>query len=257
MTYLFARENAETLARFLAARVLLAFDFDGTLAPIVADRATARMRRRTVRLLADVCALYPCAVISGRHPADLLARLEGAPVRHAIGNHGIEPGTVTPGLVTEIAAARRSLEEALAAHEGVSIEDKTYSLAVHYRHAPDRRHARGAIAQALTRLRGALRVSAGKLVYDVVGAYAPHKGTALERLSAAEGAEASVYVGDDATDEDVFRNADPTRVLPIRVGRSRTSAARYYVRDQRELDVLLALAVRSRPGPTGGLPGRP
>jgi trehalose 6-phosphate phosphatase len=246
VTHLFARANAETLARFLDARVLLAFDFDGTLAPIVAERSAARMRRRTLRLLAALCALYPCAVISGRRREDLLARLEGLPVRHAIGNHGIDPGSVTAGLAVEMAATRRVLQRTLAECQGVSIEDKTYSLAIHYRRARDRVGARSRIELALAGLKGAHRILPGKLVYDLVSPEAPHKGAALERLSAAERAEHAIYLGDDATDEDVFRNADPARVLPVRVGRSHRSAATYYVRDQRELDVFLAFAARSR-----------
>jgi trehalose 6-phosphate phosphatase len=244
--HLLARENAETLARFLSSRVLLAFDFDGTLAPIVPERSAARMRRRTLRLLFELCRLYPCAVISGRPPHDLLKRLEGLPVRHVVGNHGLDAASATSSLAWEVAGIRDVLERALADVEGVSIEDKTYALAIHYRRAPDRRRARRAIEGALAEVVGAFKISSGKLVFDVVGAETPHKGAALERLSAAEGTEAAIYVGDDVTDEDVFRNADPKRLLPVRVGHSRRSAATHYVRDQRELDVFLAFAARSR-----------
>lgn len=226
--------------------MLLAFDFDGTLAPIVADRSAARMRRRTRRLLAELCALYPCAVISGRRRDDLLETLEGLPVRHAIGNHGLDPDAVPAGLAVEIAAARRALERALADRQGVSIEDKTYSLAIHYRRAGDRQGARRAIEQALRGLKDSLRILPGKLVYDVVSLEAPHKGAALRRLVAAERAEHAIYLGDDATDEDVFRTADPARALTVRVGRSLNSAATHFVRDQRELDVFLDFAARSR-----------
>jgi trehalose 6-phosphate phosphatase len=243
---LLARENAATLARFLSSRVLLAFDFDGTLAPIVADRSRARMRRRTRRLLAELCSRYPCAIISGRDPDDLSARLEGLPVRHVVGNHGLDSGSATASLASEMAGVRRSLSRALASFEGVVIEDKTYSLAVHYRRAPDRRRARHAIENALAKAQGTLRISSGKLVFDVVGAAAPHKGAALARLGHAEGTDTAIYVGDDATDEDVFRGADPSRLLPVRVGWSRRSLATHYVRNQRELDVFLAFAASSR-----------
>ena len=66
MRDLLARVNAGVLQQLAWSRALLAFDFDGTLAPIVADRDRAAMRARTRRLFERVCARYPVAVISGR-----------------------------------------------------------------------------------------------------------------------------------------------------------------------------------------------
>ena len=52
MKHIFSRDGAEVLAQFVWSRVLLAFDFDGTLAPIVAERDAASMRARTRELFA-------------------------------------------------------------------------------------------------------------------------------------------------------------------------------------------------------------
>jgi trehalose 6-phosphate phosphatase len=248
VTYLFAPDNDATLARFLRSRVLLAFDFDGTLAPIVVDRDTARMRRRTLRLLDHVCRHYPCAVISGRRQEDVQRRLEGVPVRHVLGNHGLDAGGVDASHLVVLAGLRERLEARLAGIVGVEVEDKRHSLALHYRRAVDRPQARQRIEQALSDAPASFRVVPGKLVFDVLPENAPHKGSALTRLCGVEGVDSAVYVGDDVTDEDVFRLADPTRLLPIRVGRSPSSAAPYYLRDQRELDVLLRRALHLSPG---------
>ena len=70
MKHILAPENADVLAQLAWSHVLLAFDFDGTLAPIVEDRDRAAMRERTRGLLVRLCALYPCAVISGRSRGD-------------------------------------------------------------------------------------------------------------------------------------------------------------------------------------------
>jgi trehalose 6-phosphate phosphatase len=243
VTYLFAPGNDATLARFLTSRVLLAFDFDGTLAPIVVDRDAARMRRRTASLLERVCRRYPCAVISGRRLEDVQRRLEGVPVRHVVGNHGLEPGTSDDGAVAELNALRRRLEARLAGAPGVELEDKGRSLSLHYRRSRDRARARDRIRRALSQVTAPFRVVPGKLVFDVMPGTGSHKGSALARLCGVEGVDSAVYVGDDVTDEDVFRMADPERLLPIRVGRSRSSAARYYLRHQRELDALLDRAL--------------
>ena len=93
MKPLLSRENRSLLDQLAWSNVLLAFDFDGTLAPIVANRHDAAMRRQTARLFAKVCDRYPSAVISGRAKADVARRLNNAAVRYLIGNHGLEPGT--------------------------------------------------------------------------------------------------------------------------------------------------------------------
>src|SRR5262245_40698452 len=78
MEYLFARENEHLLTQLAWTRPLLGFDFDGTLAPIVADRHSATMRGTTARLMRRLCELYPCAIVSGRSRVDLNARLRDA-----------------------------------------------------------------------------------------------------------------------------------------------------------------------------------
>jgi trehalose 6-phosphate phosphatase len=239
-------ENAELLARLAWSRVILGFDFDGTLAPIVADRDGACMRERTRLLFAQVCDRYPCAVISGRSRSDVLARLGGAAVRHVIGNHGLEPGAALGEFEQEIAQARGPLEAKLATASGIDIEDKRYSLAIHYRKARRKNEARAAITDAVRSLPVPMRVVGGKMVVNIVPERAPNKGDALLRLRALEKANTAFYIGDDVTDEDVFTLSQPGRLFTVRVGESRTSAASYFLRDQREMDTLLARLVALR-----------
>ena len=52
MTHILAKRHVHTLADFASSNVLLAFDYDGTLAPIVSDPSVARLARATRRLLA-------------------------------------------------------------------------------------------------------------------------------------------------------------------------------------------------------------
>lgn len=246
MRYLLSRENADLLAQLAWSRVLLAFDFDGTLAPIVASRDDARMRPRTLALFAEACALYPCAVISGRSQADVSARLGAARIKYVVGNHGLEPGASLDEFAEEIASARASLEESVARLAGVDLENKRYSLALHYRRSRNKRVARAAILAAVEALPERMRVVLGKLVVNVVPARAPNKGDALLALRSAEKADTALYVGDDVTDEDVFELDQPGRLLTVRVGQSRASAAAYFLRDQSDIDRLLAKLVTLR-----------
>ena len=74
---------------WLAGNTLYAFDFDGTLAPIVADPAQARAADRVTRPLAQLARLVPVAVVSGRAQRDLIERLP-CEIAYLVGNHGNE-----------------------------------------------------------------------------------------------------------------------------------------------------------------------
>jgi len=246
MKHVLLPKNIDILAQFAWSHVLLAFDFDGTLAPIVPNRDAARMRLRTRKLFERVCRLYPCAVISGRGRDDVHDRLEGLPVRYVMGNHGLEPGEHLSTFESLIADARPPLEQALGGFAGVDIEDKRFSLAIHYRRSRRKRDARKAIYDAVGALPQPMRTIPGKLVINVLPERAPHKGDALLRLRAKEGADTAIYVGDDATDEDVFQLDQPGRLLSVRIGMAASSAAPYYLRSQREIDTFLARLGRLR-----------
>jgi trehalose 6-phosphate phosphatase len=240
MKYLLSRQNVGVLSQIAWSRVLLAFDFDGTLAPIVAERRAAAMRKRTSTLLARACSLYPCAVISGRSRVDVAARLGGADVAYVVGNHGLEPGEELERFAEETALAAPLLSAALAHFPGIDVENKRYSLAIHFRRARRKTDARLLIDRAVAALPARMRTIGGKQVVNVVPRGAPNKGEALLELRSMAEADTALYVGDDVTDEDVFELDQPGRLLTVRIGASRTSAAAYYLRNQGEIDALLA-----------------
>jgi trehalose 6-phosphate phosphatase len=246
MRHLLSRENEEVLAQLAFSRVLLAFDFDGTLAPIVAERDCAEMRDDTAELFVRVCSLYPAAVISGRAERDVAERLRGAEVKYVVGNHGLEPGARLEEYEADMQKARESLERTLAGHAGIDLEDKRYSLAVHYRRARLKRTAREVIRNAVAALPVPMRILPGKMVINIVPERAPNKGDALLSLRRVEQADIAFYVGDDMTDEDVFELDQPGRLLGVRVGESLNSAASYYLRNQREIDRLLSRLISLR-----------
>lgn len=246
MKPLLARENLELLAQFASSRMLLALDYDGTLAPIVDDRHEAYMRAATSRLLRRASELYPCAVISGRAQRDLSRRLMSARVKYVLGNRGIDIKARPDAFARQVAVTCGRLESSLEGLAGVEIEDKTFSIAIHYRRSRRKRDARAAIVCAVERLPERMRVIPGKNVINLVSADAPNKGDALVDARARAGADTALYVGDDVSDEDVFSLDQPGRLLGIRVGRSQRSAAPYYLRDQGEVDALLSTLIELR-----------
>lgn len=240
MTHLLLPELREVLAQLAWSRMLLGFDFDGTLAPIVEDREAARMREKTLGLFRRVCRLYPVAVISGRRREDVTPRLEGAEVKYVIGNHGIETGENLAQLEAEVMVARARLEHAVRGLPGVEIEDKRYSLSLHYRRSRNKRLARATIERTAEAMPTPLRVAMGKQVIHLAPRSALNKGDALLMIREVERADTALYVGDDMSDEAVFSLDQPGRLCSVRVGESRSSAAAYFLRNQGEIDRLLS-----------------
>jgi trehalose 6-phosphate phosphatase len=245
MKNILSQANREILEQFAWSNVLLAFDYDGTLAPIVADPKRAVMRPVTADLLREVTKRYPVVVISGRSQADAQRLLSGVEVLGVVGNHGVEPWQTTDRFAAQVARWRTLLDERLASLKGALIEDKTYSLAIHYRHCRQKKIARVTILEAIQSL-GDVRVIGGKLVINILPVGAPHKGMALERERDRLHCDTAIYVGDDETDEDVFALDQPGRLLSVRVGAKRTSAAGFCLAGQGEIDSLLRALIGVR-----------
>lgn len=248
MTDILSARNRPVLERFARSNLLLAFDYDGTLAPIVPRPDRAQMRVSTRRLLRSVARRYPCIVISGRARADVMGRLRGIPLVHVSGNHGLEPWAEKAWYASQVRDWVACLGRHLAGHDGVIVEDKIYSASVHYRMSPHKRLALHAIDEAVSSLHGVRRIS-GKEVVNLVPRGAPGKGAALERARRLMVCDTALYVGDDDTDEEAFASGTAARLLSVRVGPVRRSRATYLLEDQDHIDRLLQrlLALRAQP----------
>jgi trehalose 6-phosphate phosphatase len=242
------------LARFVRApdgapaRVLLAFDYDGVLAPLVTEPEGTRMRARTRRLLTALSARYPCAVVSGRSWRHTARLVRGA-VPIVVGNHGFELGHPVPipaEVLRRVRGWRRALEADLAGVPGVHFEDKRCTLAIHYGLSRGWRRAERAVYEAANRLAGT-RLIPGKKVLNVLPHDFPSKGDAIRALVAARGLDGAVYVGDDVTDEDAFA-VGPPLVFGVHVGRG-PSLAPWCLATQADVDDLLAVLAGPRAPP--------
>jgi trehalose 6-phosphate phosphatase len=249
--YALSRAGQQALDFWAGRRLLAAFDFDGTLAPIAVrpeQVVTPPGARAALERLRGVC---PTAIISGRARDDVRARV-GVEVDYVLGNHGIEG---LPGAEREnaecFAVARGwmlQLQRGAVAgvHEpGLFIEDKQFSLAVHFREARDAAVAQRELPARLQALDPAPRIVTGKYVFNLLPPSSVDKGTALLRLMELTRADAAVYVGDDDTDEDVFALHDAA-LISIRVGRSEHSKAKFYLRAPQEIPRLVDLIIHSR-----------
>jgi trehalose 6-phosphate phosphatase len=252
MRELLAARNRAVIDTLAAREVLLGFDLDGTLAPIVDSPAKARLRPRTRALLAQAAARYPCAVITGRLRASAEELLEGTGVRWIVGNHGLEwPEDAGGGrsALERVEGWKRGLAP-LRELRGVQLEDKRFTLSVHLRNAAEPRLARRRVRALAAKLPGC-RVEPGIEVLNLIPSQAPDKGHAVRRLLELSGCTHAVYLGDDITDEAVFRMSS-RRVLSVLVGTRTNTRASWRVRTQPEVDTLLELLVRARSARPGG-----
>lgn len=238
MKNILGKRELSRLGEYVTPDTLVAFDFDGTLAPISRDPRAAQLRKSTARLLGRIAERYPVAVISGRPRADVLARLSGARVKAVVGNHGLEPSPDAASYHDLVKSWLPKLREEIGQMQGIEIENKLYSLTIHYRRSRAKAKARARIDEALAKLNDA-RVIDGRLLVNVLPSNAPNKGSALINLRSSLNAEHALFVGDDTSAEDVFALENRQHLLGIRVGRAANSNASHYLAKQTDIDNFL------------------
>jgi len=232
-----------------AKRILIATDFDGTLCPIADAPSHVHLTPAMLEILqyASDCERITLSVISGRGLEDVRRRLLLDII--FAGNHGLE--IAGGGLRFEHAGAlefRQPLAGACQTlgailHEWPSawIEDKGLSVTLHFRKVEPRDHpgllfsARRALGAYGSKL--ALRV--GNKALEIRPKVQWDKGSALRYIQERAGPfDLSICVGDDRTDETMFRAN--TQHLNIRVGSVNGSAAALYLSDPTEVAMLLS-----------------
>ena len=244
-----AKANIERLRALAASGALLAFDFDGTLAPLGSNSFSTRMRAETVELLRNLAHAAPVAVITGRSVTDVTPRLEGIPMLAVIGNHGAEPSRFAKRAIREVAAWMPRLREVVATLPGVEIEDKALSVSVHYWHSADPAAAIRALEALVPQLPHAVSVVHGIGIVNLVPMGAPDKGDALMRVVKEHSLPGALFVGDELTDEAAFKRLATPASLGVRVGRSSDTRATFHLATQLEIDAMLTelLIGRTRP----------
>lgn len=231
--------------------VLLALDFDGTLAPLQDDPTASRVLPEGVGVLADLAATpdVVLALVSGRAMSDLHALAEVPVGTLLVGSHGAERARVaTFGLDRDVVQLSDDEADRLAAlgaevaavargREGVWVETKPTAVVVHTRLAADD-VAQAAEQQALE-VGGRLGTGVlhGKDVVEITVLHAS-KGEALTALRDELAAPVVIYAGDDVTDEKAFAALGPDDVT-IKVGPGET-VARFRVADPEDVVAVLA-----------------
>ncbi len=236
-------------------------DYDGVLSPIVDRPEDARMTpsmRQVVRDLAGRCSV---CVVSGRDRA-VVQELMGVDDLVVAGSHGFDiwhpvRGTLeheaASGFEDLVAETTERLTDEVGSLPGVLVEAKRASVAVHYRlaGADDARRVHELVEQLLAEQPDDLKVTPGKMVYELQPKLDWNKGRAVDYLLDALELTGSdlvpIYLGDDVTDEDAFATLHD-RGIGIYVGDAadldRPTKATFTLHDVPEVETFLATLAR-------------
>ncbi|MGI9521967.1 MAG: trehalose-phosphatase [Hyphomicrobiaceae bacterium] len=240
--------------RLSGKRTIVFLDYDGTLTPIVARPELAILdcaMRETLRRLADLC---PVVVISGRDRSDV-ARLIGIETITYAGAHGLDIAgrgvshlEITRGdeLTSSVRRAVEFLNAHLSSVDGVLIEDKTYTVAVHYRLVnPDKIEVVERAVADVLKTEPLLRRMSGKKVFELRPTVAWDKGKAvlwlLDKLGLTGPSTIPIYLGDDVTDYDALQAVNHIGI-GVLVGTSmQPTCARYHLNNPEDVGIFLKL----------------
>jgi trehalose 6-phosphate synthase/phosphatase len=200
--------------------LLIALDFDGVLAPIVADPGAARALPQSREHLKSLAGLpgVRLALVSGRTLADLREVASPPPGALLVGSHGAEISDPSIGSQSQTPLDEEAalllerivveLERISAVQEGTHVEVKPTGAVLHTRRATREISAK-ATQEALDGPAAwpGVHLTHGKEVVELT-VVATTKGTAIRQLRELTGADAVLYAGDDVTDERAFAVLD-------------------------------------------------
>jgi len=254
MRYLFS--YWERIKKTLKGKFIYLFlDYDGTLAPIALTPGMAVLPKKTKDILRRLSKMsdHKIAVISGRALKDISWRVGLKNIVYA-GNHGFEvkgPGVSFTSPVSllykkTLKMIKVELEKNLSSIRGVLIEDKGFSLSMHYRLA-DKENIPVIKARFYTvifpyEFTNNVQVKPGKMILEVRPPISWDKGkVVLWLLARCKGAILTkkrevfpIYIGDDKTDEDAFGSLKDSGIT-IFVGSPKNTKARFYLKNPEEV----------------------
>jgi len=215
-----------------ASGVAVFLDYDGTLTPIAPRPELAILSpsmRSTLHLLAKH---WPTTIVTGRS-LEQIRRLVDVPGLTYAASHGFDihgPGLrhqVGRNARNAIHAAYIDVTRKVGDIEGVLIENKTFSVAVHFRLVAPENTRRVIDAVRSTGLQHRLRVTGGKQVIELRPDIDWDKGAAIRWLAGRHPGRIPLFIGDDLTDEDGFRAIADSGITILVAAEPRETAARF------------------------------
>lgn len=259
-----ATNNFETIAQQLQNKKIILFcDYDGTLTPIVKRPELANLSNEMKDILYQLKKSCTVVIVSGRELSDL-ENMVGINGLYYAGNHGFE--IIGPAhfatkfeigleFLNDVKQAYDELSFSLASFEKCLIENKKFSLSVHYRLVPENQIGDiEKIVDAVLAKHSRLAKHHGKKVFELRPNLDWNKGKAvnfiLEQLHGKEKDYFPVYLGDDVTDEDAFGVVKSNGIGLLVSDEVKDTQAQYRLHDANEvlyfLKTLLSMMTQSK-----------
>lgn len=239
-------------------KVIFFLDYDGTLTPIVERPELAVMSSDMRQVVTNLSKKHMIAIVSGRQREDV-ENLVKIPGLFYAGSHGFDIKgpefsliqTKAQEVIPVVSKVIEQLKKELGTITGVLIEEKKFSVAVHYRLADEKKHLSKItrVVNAVIQNNKELRLMSGKKVFELLPNIEWNKGMAIrwimEALKLSWSETSVIYIGDDVTDEYAFRTVR-TRGTGILVSeKNKESAADFHLSSPREVKKLFEKLIAS------------
>ena len=234
-----------------ASDLFFLLDYDGTLTPIV-SRPELAFCPPQVKIILEQLRDTPhvfLSVISGRSLEDIRKKV-GLPGITYVGNHGLDiqnpagmhKKILSPSRQKELGKITQRLRESIGEIPGIFFEDKGSLLAVHYRNVAQKHIMRiqEILEETLAGHRGRWKATPGKMVVEIQPEVDFHKGKSVKELLKGTPRDLlPVYLGDDRSDEDAFREVKGRGITVLVGPEMRASEAEYYLENPSEVQGFL------------------
>ncbi len=248
-----------------APEVELFLDYDGTITPIRLTPAEAVLSPDTIQIMRELINLpkVRVTIVTGRSMKDIRSILPFENIR-IVANHGfhmyldgeewIHPDAELS--VLNMQQTKEELQHLLEPYKGIFVEDKKYTLSIHYRNAlvRDIPEITKITQKTALSFNEKFIITEGKEVMEIRPPVNWGKGHAVSKILKAHKYPAlslKVYIGDDMTDEDAFQVLKSTGIT-IHVGKTNETMAQYYVSDVDEVLQILKMIIKLRTHTSGG-----
>lgn len=256
-------ENLDAIKKQLHNKKIAIFlDYDGTLTPIVARPDLAVLSSEMRNCLKEISQHYTTAIISGRQLKDVYALVDINSLYYA-GNHGFEiegpehthiKQTFGTEFLSVLKKVHREIKEKIENIPGLLIEDKKYSLSVHYRLVDENEIEKiETIVDHVLKKNPTLQKHHGKKVFEIRPRMNWDKGKAvlhvLKTLKLDTPDVFPIYIGDDVTDEDAFRTLKNRGIGILVTDTDQLSRADYLLKDVVEVKTFLETLINIKGTP--------
>lgn len=237
-----------------AGGAILLLDFDGVLSAIAETGEKAFISDENMTLLKECTKIFPTAIITGRTLTEIKKKV-GLKNLFYIASHGLEweedgeyhLKPIPKEIIEVISLAKEKIKLLINRYPGMIFEDKSFMFATHYRIMKPElvetfiKEVTSILEPIVKQHK--LRLDHNLKTFELRPEINWDKGDSVlfaeNHFNKKTGEKfVPIYIGDGMTDEDAFIILKE-KGIAIRIGEDKTSAAKWYLRNQKEVSLFL------------------